>query len=42
MGYEKNKSFLVIPKLPKLKKKKLKVENIGLGSFKEKEENEGL
>ena len=32
MGYEKNMSFLVIPKSPKSLKKK--VEKIGLGSFK--------
>ena len=32
MGYEKNKSFLVIPKSPKIGKK---VEKIGLGFFKE-------
>ena len=30
MGYEKNMSFLVIPKSPKVSKK---VEKIGLGSF---------
>ena len=30
MGYEKNMSFLVIPKSPKVGKK---VEKIGLGSF---------
>ena len=33
MGYEKNMSFLVIAKSPKVWKKK-KVEKIGLGSFK--------
>ena len=32
MGYEKNMSFLVIPKSPKVRKK---VEKIGLGSFKQ-------
>ena len=31
MGYEKNMSFLMIPKSPKIGKK---VEKIGLGSFK--------